>query len=120
MNRIKTTLLAAAAAALTLAAPGTAAAQDDGGGGGGRSNFAFGLGAQAMLAGPAGAAATFDIGLVHIDTILFFVDSDSAFGADDAFGLGVRGFFSLHQTKSADFGLGGGLGLHPRRRPGRR
>jgi len=93
-----------------------ALAQDDAG----RSNSAFGLGAQSFLRGPGGVAGTFDIGLLHIDAILFLIDVEGGglFGGDDSIGFGARMFYSVHQTDAADLGVGGGVGFIHRSVPG--
>jgi hypothetical protein len=114
-------LIALTFAAALAAVPAAASAQEmggggqavgGGGGGSSRSNNAFGLGVQSMLRGPGGLAATYDVGLVHVDGIFFFVDTDGGvFGGGDAFGAAVRAFYSLHQSNASDFGLGGGLGI---------
>jgi len=100
--------------ALTLLPAAAAAQNEGGGGGGGRANSAIGIGAQSMLRGPGGASVTFDVGLLHIDGILFFINTDGGGifgGGDDAIGLAGRVFYSVHQTDNSDLGLGGGLGF---------
>ncbi len=104
-------LISAACVALLSLASRQAAAQEEGGG---RSNTAFGIGAQSMLRGPGGIAATFDIGLIHIDGIFYMVNTDGGglfANGGDSFGLGGRVFYSVHQTAASDLSLGGGLGI---------
>jgi hypothetical protein len=72
----------------------------------------FGLGAEAMLAGPSGAAVVYDAGPYHIDGIVRFSSVDTAaFFGSDLFHLAGRFFYVLHQRNSADFSVGGGVGV---------
>ncbi len=118
---MRTVLRSLACIACLTVIPASATAQEGDGGGTSDGNRAFGLGVQSMLRGPGGIAATFDIGLMHIDAILFFVDTDGgggAFGGGDALGLAGRAFYSVHQTNASDLGVGGGIGFTIDKEPG--
>ncbi len=80
-----------------LAAP--AAAQE--------SKTGFGVGAQAMLTGPAGAAIIYDADAWRIDAILAFHDDNN----NKDIALGGRFIFVLHEGVGADFGVGAGVGI---------
>lgn len=111
---MRTFLTSLACAALLSVISLSANAQEAGdGGGGGAGGSAFGIGAQSMLRGPGGIAITYDVGLLHFDGILFFVDTDGggAFVAGDSLGIGGRAFYSVHQTNASDLSVGGGLGF---------
>lgn len=77
------------------------------------SRTGFGVGAEAMLTGPGGAAVIYDAGAWRIDGILGFHDN----GAQDI-ALAGRFIFVLHEGIGADFGIGGGFGLVMRDEPG--
>ena len=66
----------------------------------------LGVGAEAQLRGPAGAALVYDMGKVRINGILNFESSNGT-----TLGLGGRVLWVVHQGGSADFSVGGGLGL---------
>jgi hypothetical protein len=69
----------------------------------------IGIGAEAMLSGPAGLAVIYDAGSFHIDGIIGFHDDD---GPDDTtIALGGRFLYHLHSAEASDFSIGGGLGL---------
>lgn len=85
---------------LSGAASAPAYAQDGAGG------ASLGLGAEAMLTGPGGAALVYDMGQLRIDGILSFV---SANGTN--IGLGGRALWVVHKGANSDFSLGGGLGF---------
>ncbi len=94
---MRTTLLAFFALAL-LAGP--AAAQES-------SNTGFGVGAEALLTGPTGAAVIYDADAWRIAGIFAFHDDNN----DQDIALGGRFIFVLHEGVGADFGVGGGFGL---------
>ena len=66
----------------------------------------IGVGAEAQLNGPGGAALVYDMGKVRINGILEFASSNGT-----RIGLGGRVLWVVHQGGSADFSVGGGLGL---------
>jgi hypothetical protein len=74
----------------------------------GGASRGIGVGFASMLRGPSGLSVAYDAGAWHLDAIFAARD----FG-DSQFELGARGWFHLHSTGSADFSLGGGLGLRP-------
>jgi hypothetical protein len=90
------------ATSLTLISP--ALAQDEGGGGSGGS--AFGIGAQAMLVGPAGASLTYDFGRMHADG-LFYMETLG----NDVYGFGGRLWLTVHEGSNSDLSVGGGAGI---------
>jgi hypothetical protein len=93
-------------AGLTLATVGSAAAQEAAVGGE-ASGSAMGVGAVAMLNGPAGAAFVWDGGPWRIEGILGVADG----GGATVFDVGGRFWFGLHRAASADLSVGGGLGF---------
>lgn len=93
------------AAIFLCAASNAASAQERAG----SAPLGLGLGAEAMLlGGPAGPAIVYDMGHMHIDGILALASSDGG----TQFGLGGRALWVLHSAGSADFSLGGGLGIN--------
>jgi hypothetical protein len=77
----------------------------------GASGSGFGVGIQAMLAGPGAGAPTggailYDPGQFHIEGIVDFYSNGGT-----QFGLGGRFWYHLHTSTAADFSLGGGVGL---------
>jgi hypothetical protein len=74
--------------------------------GAGGSGGGLGVGVQAMLEGPFGAAVIYDPGPWHIEGILgFFTNGQTALA------LGGRFYYHLHSSTAADFSVGGGLGI---------
>ncbi len=87
---------------LFLAQAGSAEAQE------GRSG-SLGVGVQTMLLpdGPFGPAVIYDAGMFHLEGLFGFADDD----ATTRFDLGGRFWYHIHSAASADFSLGGGLGV---------
>jgi hypothetical protein len=94
------------AAAVLVAGAGSARAQEPAGATAGGSVGPLGVGASAMLTGPIGPSVVYDAGLFHIEGILGFASN----GATD-FALGGRFWYHIHTAQSADFSLGGGVGV---------
>ncbi len=92
----------ALAVPLFLAQAGSAEAQE------GRSG-SLGVGIQTMLLqdGPFGPAVIYDAGMFHLEGLFGFADDD----ATTRFDLGGRFWYHIHSAASADFSLGGGLGV---------
>jgi hypothetical protein len=96
-------LLAAAAVALLVLAwqIGSAQAQERDGGN-------LGVGVNAMLSGGGliGPSVVYDTGVFHIEGLLGFEDNGQT-----RFDVGGRFWYHIHSAQSADFSLGGGLGV---------
>jgi len=97
----KTTMIAA----ILLIASSTAFA-------GGQANT-IGLGAEADIAGVAGASIAYDAGKFEVDGLLGYRRVDPGMGApvQSTYDFGGRFFYHVHSTALSDFGIGGGLGL---------
>lgn len=65
-----------------------------------------GVGAQAMLTGPAGISLTYDASTFYVDGVFGL-----SAGSNTAFGLGAQGWYVLHGGGVADLAVGGGLGV---------
>jgi hypothetical protein len=101
---------------------GTAAAQDEfpggsgggsAGGGGAGGGTGFGLGVQAMLAGPNGPTFVYQAQSFHIAAIFAFdtgVEDNFNFSFDEV-NVGGRFFYEVHSGELSDFSLGGGFGI---------
>ena len=96
--------------ALALAVPfvlamqsGTAQAQERHGG-----KLALGVNAMLDGAGPFGPMVVYDAGLFHLEGIFGFEDVEND---HTEFDLAGRFWYHIHSVGSADFSLGGGLGL---------
>jgi hypothetical protein len=95
-----------AAAAVVMAAliwqSGSARAQERDGGN-------LGVGVNAMLSGGGlfSPSVVYDTGIFHIEGLLGFEDTD----AETRFDVGGRFWYHIHSAQSADFSLGGGLGV---------
>lgn len=101
MPRMKQTLLAAMAVMIVCAFAGTARAGGEAG--------SFGVGAEFQLSGLGGLSANYDAGKFHVGGFIGFADPD---GQDDTtFDIGARFFFHVASTASADFSVGGGVGI---------
>jgi len=94
-----------------------AAAQPESGSRGGTQATGFGIGAETMLpdtygiGGLGGLTVVYDAGLFHVEGILGFVDyPDNADGTD--LDVGGRFLYHIHEAASADFSIGGGVGMH--------
>jgi hypothetical protein len=66
----------------------------------------WGLGAEAMLSGPAGPVVVYDAGSFRIDGVFGFASNGKSTVA-----AGGRFAFVLHSASAADFAVGGGLGI---------
>jgi hypothetical protein len=97
MRRI---ILMLALAGTTLAFTTTAAAQEHG------PRGSVGVGAAIMLDGPGGAAFVYDAGPWHMDAMLGLISN-----GETIFGVGGRFWYHIHSAPSADFSLGGGMGV---------
>jgi hypothetical protein len=75
---------------------------------GGAGARGLGVGIAQMLNGPGGLSVAYDMGMWHLDGILFFEDRPAPIKAD--FGLAGRFFYHLASGSAADFSIGGGLG----------
>jgi hypothetical protein len=100
---VRTKLLAAAAVALAVMVwqTGSAQAQE-----GDRGNL--GVGVTAMLSGGGlfSPSVAYDTGVFHIEGLLGFEDN-----GETRFDVGGRFWYHIHSAQSADFSLGGGLGI---------
>ena len=105
-----TKTLACTVLALALTAP--AAHADTGAGGVAGS---IGVGAEAQLSGLTGISANYDAGAFHVGA--FFGLDDPGGPNNTAFDLGGRFFFHIHHTATADFSLGGSLGIGSKEAP---
>lgn len=94
------------AAAVLVAGAAPARAQETAGAATASSVGPLGVGASAMLTGPLGPSVVYDAGLFHIEGIFGFASN----GSTD-FALGGRFWYHLSTAPSADFSLGGGLGV---------
>ena len=96
----------AVALPLIVAQAGSALAQE---GSTGRSGGNLGVGVHAMLdgGGPFGPAIVYDTGIFHIEGLVGFADTDGA----TEFDVGGRFWYHINSSQSADFSLGGGLGV---------
>ena len=94
---MRTTLLAIVTLSV-LAAP--AAAQES-------TRTGVGVGAEALLLTPPGAAVSYDAASWRLDGMLGFYENT---GGDQIL-IGARVLFPLHTSDGADFSLGGGLGI---------
>jgi hypothetical protein len=105
----RTILIAISVAALS----GTAAAQEGEpapvASGGGEAH-GFGVGAEAILSGPAGIAVAYDMGRLRFGGLFAFSDSG---GMGDPGGVlfGGRIFLPIHRHAAADLSVGGGAAL---------
>ncbi len=101
-------LIVAIPICLVLLSPTPASAQSAGG------NTGFGLGVEAMLAGPAGPALVYQADKFHITAIFAFdtgVD-DNFLLSNDEITVGGRFLYQLHSFGDvSDFSVGGGLGI---------
>jgi hypothetical protein len=94
-------LCIAALAVAMAAAAGTAHA-------GGAPNT-LGIGVESQIGGPSGVSLNFDTGLFHVGGFLGFSDVD---GPDnDSFVIGGRFFYHVAKSASADFSVGGSIGI---------
>ncbi len=100
------------AAVATIGLTGNAFAQDNAGDdkttqiGASTGRTGFGIGAAAMISGPAGPSFTYDAGAWHVDGIVAVQD----FG-DTEITAGARFMYVLNRSDDADFSVGGGAGL---------
>jgi hypothetical protein len=82
---------------------------------------AIGLGTEFQLSGLGGPSLVFDGGKFHAGGFLAFFDPPMAYNT--VFELGGEFYYHVHSTATADFGLGGSIGLqnveHPPVGPGR-
>lgn len=111
---MRTWILTLAFLFCTLAAAGAVQAQEEEGfGGGGSYDSGFGLGVEAMLAGPAGPAFVYQASNFHVDAILAFDTGldENFFTQDDEIEVGGRFFYEIHSGEISDFSIGGGLGI---------
>lgn len=78
----------------------------------------LGVGATVMLSGPGGLQIAYDAGAWHLEGLIGA--SDQGENDDTDLNAGARFWFHVHQTSSADFSVGGGVGflLDGRRGPG--
>ncbi len=90
---------------LLLAQAGSAEAQEGRAGSGG--NLGVGIHTMLLPDGPFGPAVIYDTGMFHIEGLFGFADDD----ATTRFDLGGRFWYHIHSAASADFSLGGGLGV---------
>lgn len=98
MPRMKKTLLAAI---IVFASAGTASAGGVAG--------SIGVGAEFQLSGIGGLSANFDAGRFHVGGFFGYFDPR---GPDNStVDVGGRFFYHVASTASADFGLGGSLGI---------
>ena len=87
---------------LLLAQAGSAEAQEN------RSGGNLGVGVHTMLLPDSfGPAVVYDAGIFHIEGLFAFADDDET----TRFDLGGRFWYHIHSAASADFSLGGGLGV---------
>jgi hypothetical protein len=107
-------IIAASTFLLALALPAIARAQDattttstESASGGGTAT-GLGIGIQAMLAGPLGPAVVYATESFHIEGMFSFADDG---GDNSDLDVGGRFYWHLHQATSADFSIGGGVGL---------
>jgi hypothetical protein len=83
---------------VVLAAPATASA--------GGSAGSIGIGAELDTLGLANLSGNYDFGQFHVGASFGFSDNR---GVEDTLRIGARGYYHLHSTALADFGLGGEL-----------
>jgi len=95
---MKQTILAAL---LVLASAGTASA-------GGQAG-SIGVGIEQQISGASGVSLNFDGGRFHAGGFLGVTDAEGP--ENTQLDIGGRFFFHLASTASADFGVGGGLGI---------
>ena len=86
---------------LALFATGTASAQNA------RAGRGIGVGAEATLTGIVGGTFVYDTDAFHVDALL----GASFTRYDSTLSVAGRLFFPVHQTQSADFSIGPGVGL---------
>ena len=106
---------------VSLAASEDALAQDDMGGSSVSSDNRLGVGAETLLTTPfgptGGAAFVYDAGLFRISALVYLLAVENSM---DAFGIGARFFYVLHEGKAADFSVGAGIAVtHADPDPGR-
>jgi hypothetical protein len=101
---VRTKVLAAAAVALAVFVwqTGSAQAQE-----GDRGSLGVGVTTMLDINGPLGPSVVYDTGVFHIEGLLGFEDND----AETRFDVGGRFWYHIHSAQSADFSLGGGLGV---------
>ena len=68
---------------------------------------AFGVGAQALLTGPAGPSLVYNTSRFHIEGIFAFADVNDA----SSFTVAGRAWLHIHTSPNASLSLGGGAGL---------
>jgi hypothetical protein len=94
-----------AAAVVVVAAlvwqTGSAQAQE-----GDRGSFGVGVNTMLDIEGPLGPSVIYDTGVFHVEGLLGFQDNGQT-----RFDIGGRFWYHIHAAQSADFSLGGGLGV---------
>jgi hypothetical protein len=73
----------------------------------------IGIGAEAFLSGLTGAEFVYDMSMFHIEAILGYdhVSNANNGGSSSDFTFGVGGWYHLARGASADFSIGGSVGL---------
>jgi hypothetical protein len=73
----------------------------------------IGIGAEAFLSGLTGAEFVYDASLFHVEAILGYdhVSNANNMGSSSDFTFGVGGWYHLARGASADFSIGGSVGL---------
>ena len=89
------------AAMLVAATAGTASA-------GGAAN-SIGVGTELQISGVGGISVNYDTGVFHVGGFLGFADPDGP--NNDIFDIGGRFYYHVAKSASADFGVGGALGI---------
>lgn len=102
-----------AATAPAYAQDGDSSVTTDSGGGGGGGGRGLGAQIEASFVVPNGtggsAGLVYDLGDFRFGGGLSLALVENR---DTNFGIGLSGFYALHRTRSADFSIGGGIGLN--------
>jgi hypothetical protein len=104
MPRMKKILFTAT---IVIASAGTASA--------GGQPGSIGVGAELELSNLGGVSVNFDTGKFHVGGFVGF--NDPAGGSNEQIDIGGRFFYHIASTASADFSIGGGLGIQSTNHP---
>lgn len=75
----------------------------------------IGVGAEEQLSGVGGVSVNYDTGLFHVGGFLGFFDGNN--DNDDVFNIGGRFFYHVAKSASADFSVGGSIGIQSQNNP---